>query len=247
VLDALFAACLAMVVTLVLGRPLITELRRRKLGKSADVDAPEVYASKAGTPTMGGLMFLAGLTLATLVFGVTENSDTLIPLGAMIAVAGPALFDDFQTLIGSGKLSGHERWFWLVKWGVLLAIGIAVAAVLYFHLDLDDAVLPHFGAYSLDLLYLPVVVIVFVVGTSGIVITDGMDGLMAGVSALAYAAYGAIALSQGQEALGAFAFSVVGATAAFLWFNSNPAQVFMGEVGSQPLAVGLVVLAFMTG
>jgi phospho-N-acetylmuramoyl-pentapeptide-transferase len=70
---------------------------------------------------------------------------------------------------------------------------------------------------------------------------------MAGVSALAYAAYGAIALSQGQEALGAFAFSVVGATAAFLWFNAYPAQVFMGEVGSQPLAVGLVILAFMTG
>jgi phospho-N-acetylmuramoyl-pentapeptide-transferase len=86
-----------------------------------------------------------------------------------------------------------------------------------------------------------------VAGTSGIVITDGMDGLMAGVSALAYAAYGAIALSQGQEALGAFAFAVTGAAAMFLWFNANPAQVFMGEVGSQPLAVGLVVLAFMTG
>ena len=74
-----------------------------------------------------------------------------------------------------------------------------------------------------------------------------MDGLMAGVSALAYAAYGVIALAQGQEALGAFAFTVVGATAGFLWFNANPAQVFMGEVGAQALAVGLVVVAFMTG
>jgi phospho-N-acetylmuramoyl-pentapeptide-transferase len=236
-----------MLVTLAAGYPLLGELRRRKLGKSADVDAPEVYAGKAGTPTMGGLMFLAGLSVASLMFGVTEDSDTVIPLLAMAAAAGPALFDDFQTLVGSGKLSGHETWFWAVKWGVLLAIGGAVAAVLYFHLELDAVLVPHFGSFSLDILYLPVVVVVFVVGTSGIVITDGMDGLMAGVSALAYGAYGVIALSQGQEALGAFAFSVVGATAAFLWFNANPAQVFMGEVGSQPLAVGLIVLAFMTG
>ena len=119
--------------------------------------------------------------------------------------------------------------------------------LLYFQLDLDDALVPHFGAYSLGMLYMPVVVVVFVAATSGAVITDGMDGLMAGVSAFAYAAYGAIALGQGQEALGAFAFSVAGAAAAFLWFNANPAQVFMGEVGAQALAVGLVILAFMTG
>jgi phospho-N-acetylmuramoyl-pentapeptide-transferase len=73
-----------------------------------------------------------------------------------------------------------------------------------------------------------------------------MDGLMAGVSAFAYAAYGAIAIAQGQEALGVFAFSVVGGTAGFIWFNAHPAQVFMGDLGAQALAVGLVVLAFMT-
>jgi len=88
---------------------------------------------------------------------------------------------------------------------------------------------------------------VFFAGTSGIVITDGMDGLMAGVSAIAYGAYGVIALSQGQDEVGAFAFAVVGGLAGFLWYNAYPAQVFMGEVGSQPLAIGLIVLAFMTG
>ncbi|MPZ49929.1 MAG: phospho-N-acetylmuramoyl-pentapeptide-transferase [Dehalococcoidia bacterium] len=245
--DALYSALLAMLVTFAVGHPLLAELRRRKLGKSADLDAPEVYADKAGTPTMGGLMFLAGILAASIPFAVTRDSDILLPLVAMLAAVAPALFDDIQTLIGSGKLSGHETWFWLVKWGVQLAIGVGVAAVLYFHLDIDTALVPHFGAYSLGVLYLPLVVLIFIAGTSGMVITDGMDGLMAGVSALAYAAYGVIALSQGQEALGAFAFSVVGATAAFLWFNAHPAQVFMGEAGSQPLAVGLVVLAFMTG
>ena len=241
------AACVAMAVTLGVGGPLVSELRRRKFGKQADTDAPEAYAVKAGTPTMGGVMFLAGIAVAAIPFAAARDSDMWLPLGAMLAAAALATFDDFQTLVGAEKVSGHERWFWVVKWGVLVAVGVAVALVLYYQLDFESVVVPHFGAYSLGILYIPVVIGVFFAGTSGIVITDGMDGLMAGVSAIAYGAFGAIALSQGQDELGAFAFSVAGGLAGFLWYNANPAQVFMGEVGSQPLAIGLIVLAFMTG
>jgi phospho-N-acetylmuramoyl-pentapeptide-transferase len=170
----------------------------------------------------------------------------LLPLVAMLAAGALGVIDDLQTLTGVQRLSGHETWFWLVKWGVLIAIGAIVAELLYVRLDLESVLVPHFGAYSLGIAYLPVVVFVFLLATSGALITDGMDGLMAGVSALAYAAYGTIALAQDQDALGAFAFTVVGAIAAFLWFNAHPAQVFMGEVGAQALAVGLVVVAFMT-
>jgi phospho-N-acetylmuramoyl-pentapeptide-transferase len=224
----------------------LSTLRRLKLAKSADVDAPEVYAGKAGTLTMGGLIFLVGILVAAVPFGVFRDSDVLLPLLAMLVAAGMGCVDDFQTLVGS-KVTGHELWFWFLKWGALIVIGLVAAPILYFHLDLDSVLVPHFGAYSLGLAYLPIAVIVFVIATSGAVITDGMDGLMAGVSAIAYAAYGTIALSQGQEALGAFAFAVVGATAGFLWFNAHPAQVFMGDLGAQALAVGLVILAFMTG
>ncbi|HEY7270307.1 MAG TPA: phospho-N-acetylmuramoyl-pentapeptide-transferase, partial [Dehalococcoidia bacterium] len=79
------------------------------------------------------------------------------------------------------------------------------------------------------------------------VITDGMDGLMAGVSIFAFLAYAVIALAQGQGALGAFGLTVVGAAAGYLWYNAAPASVIMGEVGAQALATGWVVLAFMTG
>jgi phospho-N-acetylmuramoyl-pentapeptide-transferase len=74
-----------------------------------------------------------------------------------------------------------------------------------------------------------------------------MDGLMAGVSAFAYAAFGVIALAQGQDELGAFCLTVAGAAAGFLWYNAYPAQVFMGEIGAMALSVGVVVVAFMTG
>jgi phospho-N-acetylmuramoyl-pentapeptide-transferase len=245
--DAMLAALVAMLTTLIAGHPILAALRRKKLAKSADLDAPEVYAAKAGTPTMGGLIIVAGVLAGAIPFAVAKDSDLLLPLLTMFAAACLGAFDDFQTLVGAAKLSGHEVWFFFVKWGVLLGIGVVAAAVLYWRLDLEHVLVPHFGAYSLGVLYLPVVVTVFVVATSGAVITDGMDGLMAGVSAFAYAAYGAIALSQGQDALGAFAFAVVGAAAGFLWFNSHPAQVFMGDLGAQALAVGLVILAFMTG
>jgi phospho-N-acetylmuramoyl-pentapeptide-transferase len=122
-----------------------------------------------------------------------------------------------------------------------------VAAWLYFHLEYRAVLVPHFGAYSLGVFYLPLTVAIFVVATSGAVITDGMDGLMAGVSAIAYLAYTVIAFHQGQETLGALSLSIAAAAAAFLWFNAYPARVFMGEVGTYFLAVGLIVIAFMTG
>ena len=243
--DALFAACLAMLVTFIAGFPVVDQLRARKMGKSYTGDEPEAYASKAGTPVGGGIMFLIGGFLAALIFGVRSEEDVLIPLVSMAVAAVLGVYDDLQNLVG--KVAGHEPWFWAVKWGVHIGIGIAVAVLLYTHLDMDEVLVPHFGAYSLGILYIPVVIFIFVAATSGAVITDGMDGLMAGVSAIAYIAYGAIALGQGQDALGAFALSIGGATAAFLYFNGNPAQVFMGEVGTQALAVGVVILAFMTG
>ena len=244
---AMFASCLAMLVTIASGPPVLSELRRRNLGKGHDEDAPVEYASKAGTPTMGGVIILAGVVLGALTFAVPRDRETLVPLLAMLTAAGLGAFDDFQTLVGRAKVEAHAPWFWAVKWVVLLGIAAVVFLYLHLQLDFEHALVPHYGSYSLGLLYVPVAVVVFVVATSGAAITDGMDGLMTGTSAIAFAAYGAIALAQGQEGLGAFAFVTAAAAAAFLWFNIHPAQVFMGDTGALPLSVGLVVVAFMTG
>src|SRR5688500_2984778 len=121
--DTLRATCVTMTVTVIAGYPILAELMRRMRGKAADADVAatlEPYAGKAGTPTMGGLMILTGALAGAILFGVLADSDLLLPLAVMLVAAMPALFDDFQTLLGSGKLSGHERWFWLLKWGVLV-------------------------------------------------------------------------------------------------------------------------------
>ena len=243
----MFAACLAMLCTIAAGNPVLAELRRRKLGKGHDEDAPAEYASKVGTPVMGGIIFLTGIVIATLIFAVPRDRDTLVPLLAMLAAAALGMFDDFQTLVGRGKMEAHAPWFWMVKWAVTIGIASAVFVYLYTQLDFKHILVPHYGAYSLGILYIPLAVVIFVVATSGAAITDGMDGLMAGVSAIAFAAYGAIALSQGQDGLGAFAFSVAAACGGFLWFNAYPARVFMGDTGALALSVGIVVVAFMTG
>jgi phospho-N-acetylmuramoyl-pentapeptide-transferase len=243
----MFAACAAMLVTLAVGNPVLGELRRRKLGKGHDEDAPAEYASKVGTPVMGGIIFLTGIVIAALIFAVPRDRETLVPLLAMLAAAALGTFDDFQTLIGRGKMEAHLPWFWAVKWLVLLGIAAAVFVYLYASLDYEHALVPHWGAYSLGVLYVPVAVVVFLIATSGAAITDGMDGLMAGVCAIAFAAYGAIALAQGQQGLGAFCFICSAAVASFLWYNAYPAQVFMGDTGAQALSVGVVVVAFMTG
>jgi phospho-N-acetylmuramoyl-pentapeptide-transferase len=243
---ALAVACAALVLTVLIGGPIVRWLRERRYGKATGAE-PSAYESKAGTPTMGGVMFLVAIVAVALPTSVARDSDLLLPLLAMVTAGGLGVIDDLQTLVGRQKLSGQETWFWFVKWGVLIGLGLVIALVLYGSFDYEDVLVPHFGDYSLGVLYVPVAVGVFLVATSGAVITDGMDGLMAGTMAIAYAAYGTIALSQGQDELGAFALTVTGASAAFLWYNANPAQVFMGELGAHALAAGLVVVAFMTG
>src|SRR5438067_7412612 len=184
-------ALLALGLGLVFGTPAVAWLRGRKLGKAEDIGwaergvagaEREAYAGKAGTPTMGGIIFLLPLAVVAIPTSIGRDFDVALPLIAMTIAAAFGAVDDLQTLHGREKLSGHEPWFWAVKWAALLGIGVLTAAWLYFRLDARDAVLPHFGGFSLGAFYLVVAVVVFVIATSGAVITDGMDGLMAGVS-----------------------------------------------------------------
>jgi phospho-N-acetylmuramoyl-pentapeptide-transferase len=106
---------------------------------------------------------------------------------------------------------------------------------------------PHFGQYHLGAGYVAVAVLVIAVTTSASAVSDGLDGLLGGVMALAFGAYGVIAGLQGQTFLAIFCFTVVGAIVGFLWYNTNPARLFMGETGAMPLGAGLATVALMTG
>jgi phospho-N-acetylmuramoyl-pentapeptide-transferase len=256
--DALVLGSVSLMITAVAGYPAIWFLRKQNLSKEiyeylrapvessaggAPTLAPERHAAKAGRPTMGGIFLLAGVLVTTLAGNLFGHYSIGLPLLVMGSLALLGGIDDF------GSLHSREQWALnkRLKLVAFIVIGAATAYALYDLFDLARIHVPFDGSYDLGGLYLPIALVVVVLTAGGVAVTDGLDGLVAGTCAIAFAAYGAIALLQEQTYLGAFCFTVTGASLGFLWHNSHPASVFMGDVGALALGGGLAVVAFMTG
>jgi phospho-N-acetylmuramoyl-pentapeptide-transferase len=130
---------------------------------------------------------------------------------------------------------------------IAIAAGASIALYHDDLLGLETIHIPFHGPETLGWVYLPIAITVIVLTAGGVAVTDGLDGLASGACAIAYGAYGLLALHQEQTFLGIFCFTVAGATIGFLWHNSYPARVFMGDAGALPLGGGLAIVAFMTG
>jgi phospho-N-acetylmuramoyl-pentapeptide-transferase len=255
--DALLLGAAALVATAVFGYPVTSLLRRKEVGKeiyeylrepaagagAAPRIAPEHHAAKAGTPTMGGVIILAAVFALTLAFNFFGRYSIAAPLCIMGALAALGFADDLGSLQGRPQRALPRR----VKLAAFLAAGAAAGYGLYELLELGSVNVPWEGRRDLGLLYPAIVLAVVVLAAGGVAVTDGLDGLAAGAAAIAFAAYGAIALLQEQTYLGVFCFTVAGALAGFLWHNSYPARVFMGDTGALAAGGGLAAVAFMTG
>jgi len=240
---ALMLGAMAFVVSVVVGQPLVEFLRRRGLGKEISSDGPPSHSTKAGTPTMGGVLIFAIALPITLAANIVDRLSILLPLGTIVAAGLLGLVDDLRTIIGSARTGLNKR----LKVFLLAVLGLTATLVLYFALDVQNVKIPWAGEFELGPGYIPLAVLIIVFTTTAVAITDGLDGLAGGTTALAFLAYGVIALLQEQTYLATFCFTVVGATAGFLWYNSYPAQVFMGDTGALALGSALAVVALMTG
>jgi phospho-N-acetylmuramoyl-pentapeptide-transferase len=240
---ALILGAMAFVVSVVVGQPLVEFLRRRGLGKEISSDGPPSHSTKAGTPTMGGVLIFAMVLPITLAANILDRLSILLPLGTIVAAGLLGLVDDLRTIVGRARTGLNKR----LKVLLLTVLGLTAALVLYFALDVQDVKIPWAGEFELGPGYIPLAVLIIVFTTTAVAITDGLDGLAGGTSALAFLAYGIIALLQEQTYLATFCFTVVGATAGFLWYNSYPARVFMGDTGALALGSSLAVVALMTG
>jgi phospho-N-acetylmuramoyl-pentapeptide-transferase len=240
---ALILGAMAFVVSVVVGQPLVEFLRRRGLGKEISSDGPPSHSTKAGTPTMGGVLIFAMVLPITLAANILDRLSILLPLGTIVAAGLLGLVDDLRTIVGRARTGLNKR----LKVLLLAVLGLTAALVLYFALDVQDVKIPWAGEFELGPGYIPLAVLIIVFTTTAVAITDGLDGLAGGTSALAFLAYGIIALLQEQTYLATFCFTVVGATAGFLWYNSYPARVFMGDTGALALGSSLAVVALMTG
>lgn len=244
---ALFVGCLAAVASAIAGGPLVSWLRARKLGKAISSDGPESHLSKAGTPTFGGVLIVGIAAIFALAFGVPKDSDVWLPVAVLLALGLIGFYDDLGTLVDRGQREAHDRTGMILKLAGYAIVGGVAAWLLYDRIDAPRLLVPHRGAYDIGPVYIVIVVLVFVSTTSAVGVTDGLDMLLGSLAGLAFAAFGAIALMQGQTGVATFCFATVGALVGFLYWNAYPARIFMGDSGSLPLGGALAIVALMTG
>ncbi len=219
--------------------------RIRKTGLD-EQKAPIFYKfhkSKANTPTMGGLLIWVTAVVITILFNLSR-AGTWLPIFALVATGIIGAIDDIANIKGIGPHNGGLRFRY--KFLIYLAIAAVGAWWFYSKLGWDVFHIPGVGDFFLGLWYIPIFIMVIVGLAFSVNETDGLDGLAGGILAIAYGAFGFIALIQGNIALAAFCGTVMGALLAFLWFNIYPARFFMGDTGSMALGMTLGVIAFLT-
>jgi phospho-N-acetylmuramoyl-pentapeptide-transferase len=256
------ASISAFVISLLLGGPLIGKLREFQIGQVIRLEGPTSHRPKAGTPTMGGLLILAAALGPTLLWAKLTNVYIWIAVVTTAAFGGIGFLDDYLKI----TRRDHHGLLPRYKMGLQVLVATAVGIVLL--------VLANQGAYNTRLifpffkrlipelgwLYLPFAVFVLVAVSNAVNLTDGLDGLAISTFAIAAAAYTALAYVTGHRVLAdylllvrfpqsaeltIFGGALVGASLGFLWFNSYPAEIFMGDVGSLALGAALGTVAIL--
>ena len=247
---------LAFALGVVLLPGFIAHMRRISFGQAIREDGPESHLSKDGTPTMGGVIILFSIVLSSLAvllwiqptgptrIGMMPHASVLLPLAALMGFGLIGFIDDYLK-VSKGKSLGLTQWQKLF-WQFVIAAGFLI--LLYLTNPMIDTSISAFGkTVILGWIYWPLAIL-FIVGMSNAVnITDGLDGLAAGLVAIAAVAM----MSAAFTILNAFTplvlAATVGACLAFLWFNASPAKIFMGDTGSLALGGFLAAVAIQTG
>lgn len=258
------AAVTALLLSLALGPPMIRMLKRRLIGQAIREEGPKSHLSKAGTPTMGGLLILLAVIAATFLWMDLSNRFVWIALGILVALGLVGFADDYTKvarkrslgLTGRGKLVPQFLVAFAAAWAIQQWAGHgAVSTVIAF---------PFLKKLVVDLgvlLYIPFVATVLVGSSNAVNLTDGLDGLAIGSVGIAAGTYAILTYVAGNAVaarylqipfipqsgeLAVFCGALAGASLGFLWFNCHPAEVFMGDVGSLPLGGAIGAVAVMT-
>lgn len=260
-LRAILAVLTSLFISLTLGPYVIKTLTRLKIGQMVRHDGPQSHLTKSGTPTMGGIIILIAIFITTLLWCRLDNIYIWIALLVTLSYGLIGFVDDYRKLVYKDSVGLLKKQKYLLQ----SAVALVTAGVLYYLADSPQAtqlIVPFVKDWSiaLGIFFIPFVYFV-IVGTSNAVnLTDGLDGLAilpiilvsAALGVFAYtagnvnfASYLAIPHIMGSSELVIFCSAIVGGGLGFLWFNSYPAEVFMGDVGSLSLGAALGVLAVM--
>ncbi|NYS59205.1 phospho-N-acetylmuramoyl-pentapeptide-transferase [Vreelandella salicampi] len=258
-LRVILASLTALLLCLWLGPWVIRRLVEGQIGQAVRDDGPQSHLSKAGTPTMGGAMILIAIAVSTLLWGDLTNHYIWVVLGVTLGFGAIGWVDDYRKVVEKNPRGLPARWkyFWQS------VVGLGAAGVLYLTAasPVETSLLvPFFKdiVIPLGVFYIVLTYFVIVGSSNAVNLTDGLDGLAImptvlvamGLAVFAYtsgntvfANYLHIPFIAGTGELAVFCATIAGAGLGFLWFNTYPAQVFMGDVGALALGAALGVVA----
>lgn len=258
---AILSVLTALLMALILGPRLIRYLQRLQIGQSVRDDGPQSHLSKSGTPTMGGVLIIASIVISTVLWADLSNRYVQTVLGVVIGFGLIGFIDDYRKVVqkNSRGLPAKWKYFWqsVVATGaaVFLYANATVGAETQLLVPFFKDVMPQLGLFYVVLAYF------VVVGTSNAVnLTDGLDGLAIVPTIMVAGALGIFAYASGNMNFAEYlniphlplsgellvvCTAICGAGLGFLWFNTYPAQVFMGDVGSLTLGATLGIIAVM--
>lgn len=244
----------ALVLSFLLGPSVIRWLRTLRVGQVVRADGPETHLSKAGTPTMGGLLILISTVTATALWAELTNPYTIIAIIVLVWTGLLGFLDDYLKVVRR-RTEGLVGRYKIIGQGTLgLLFGFFLLKFPLSDVPATWTGLPFFSDFHLVIwgpLFLPWVTFILVGSSNAVNLTDGLDGLAAGLSAIAAATFAVMAYLigrvdtssylglfylPGSGELAVFCIALTGAALGFLWFNAHPAEVFMGDTGS--LAIG---------
>ncbi|MDR2052607.1 MAG: phospho-N-acetylmuramoyl-pentapeptide-transferase [Treponema sp.] len=255
-----YAAITTLLFCFIFGPGLIAGMRKLKIGQVIRQEGPATHLVKDGTPTMGGVFFVLSMLIAVLLWQDLKNYKTWLTLGAFVVLGAIGFLDDYLKIIRHNSDG-------LPPWGKLLgqfAVALTVTLVLYFNGDeiTTKLYVPFFKNPVADMgvLWVPFAVLLIMAESNAVNFTDGLDGLAAGLLILVFIALAILAYISGRidysEYLGipyitgageltVFCLGIIGACVGFLWFNSYPAEIFMGDVGSLPMGGIIAVISLI--
>jgi len=246
VIQFIISFAISLVISVLMGFIVIPELRRMKAGQSIQEDGPVWHNKKQGTPTMGGIIFILGIIVASLVAGFNEmrNGDYshifVLVFALIFAVIG--FLDDYKKLKKKQNLGLTAR----QKFALQLVVAVIFVLFMRFTGDLTTSVyLPFFNiSFEMPAILYYIFAAFVIVGTvNSVNITDGTDGLSSGVTIPVTVAFTIIAFLWNDSASGVIAAAITGGLVGFLFFNFYPAKVFMGDTGSLFLGGAVCALA----
>jgi phospho-N-acetylmuramoyl-pentapeptide-transferase len=240
----LIAGTASLLICIFLSPRFIDFLRAREFGQSIRPEGPEGHHEKAGTPTMGGILIFIAIAAPFLILSA-HSAQALGVFGVALACALVGFADDYVKIVQRRSLGLRAR----TKLAVAIAISLGLWYVATEEANLSNELRLRIVDYSIDLgIFYPVLIYLVVAGTTSAVnLTDGLDGLAAGCAAIVLLAYiGITFITTGQRDLALLSACLVGACIGFLWFNSFPASVFMGDTGSLGLGGAIAAMAVMT-